>query len=241
MIKKDKYGIVSQIQPDGSFEGGDSACFMGHYIYLTNDVDKFPYVENFEVSYGAYVRHFDKKLTNNGFGAYYRNPYNGCISRDQLTGVLSAIIAKKDVGAMFRLVFHHMLSLFLFSYNTIHNGQKPEDAKWKLPDLTLFDIWATQLRGFGKLSYIFFPLLCILDIHMLLNTFVTNNDDSDDQINYAMKLIISREHVSTPISKLSLILLNRDRLLYKIKNFWSGWRSNPDMYPLYEKRIKELT
>jgi hypothetical protein len=240
MIHKDKYGALGQIQADGSIEGGDSAVWTGHHVYLTNDEDKFDYVKFYEVSKGAYVRHPDPKMTNNGFGAYYKNPYNGCISRDQLTGILSGIIAKNDIGAMLRLMAHHLTRLFLFSYNTIHNGKKPEESKWKLPDLTLLDIWAMQLRGLGKLSIIFFPLLCVLDIHMLLNTLLVNREDDPDQINYAMKLIISREHVPTPISKLSLKLLNKEHLLKNIKAYWTGWRNTPGMYPLYEKRIQEL-
>src|SRR5690606_39974850 len=119
-LHRDQYGIRGQIQPGGWVEGGDSACWMGAYIYLTGD--KFPYVKTFEKGFGGYVRHTDPKNTYNGFGAYYKNPWNGCMSRDQLTGVLGALIRQKEHAAMLRLFLQHSLRLFLFDYKTIQNG-----------------------------------------------------------------------------------------------------------------------
>lgn len=240
MINRDQYGIIGQIQPDGSIEGGDAACWQGHHVFLTDDKDNFPYVSTFEVKFGAYVRHPHPHATNNRFGAYYKDPWNGCISRDQLTGIIAAIVRKGDKVAMLRLMLHHACRLFLFSYNTVKNGVDPKDAKWKMPDLTLLDIWATYLRGFGKASWLLWPLLCVLDIHMLLNTMYSNIQDEDDKINFAIKLLISREFVPTPISWLSSKILNKSKLLDSIKRYWCGWRQNCGMYELYEKRIKEL-
>ena len=124
--------------------------------------------------------------------------------------------------------------------NYIKNGVDPKTAKRKMPDITVFDVWAMEIRALGKFAWLLFPLLCILDIHMLFNTILVNTEDDYDQINYAMKLIISREHVPTPVSYLSLKLLNREHLIKNIKGYWNGWRHNPGMTPLYEKRIMEL-
>jgi len=238
MITKDKYGALSQIQPDGTLEGGDSAVWTGHYLYLTGE--KYPFVETFEVKPGAYVRHPDPKMTNNGFGAYYKHPWAGCISRDQLTGIIAGLISQKKRLSLLRLIIHHGFRLFLFSYNTIDNGKDPDTAAWKFPDLTLFDIWSMYLRGFGILSFLFWPILCVLDLHLLLNTIHVNRDGDDDQINYAIKLFIAVEHVPTPTSKLSFSLLNKSSLLKKIHNYWCGWRNNCDMYYLYFNKFKEL-
>lgn len=232
-LNRDEDGIIGQIQSDGSVDGGDSACWMGHYIYLTDD--DFPYVKTFEKGYGGYVRH-----PKSGFATYYENPWNGNISRDQLTGIIGGLVRQKEYKALLRLIVHHGAWLWLFSYNTVQNGVDPKVAPWKWPDATLFDIWATILRGFGKFSWIFWPLLCILDLHMLVNTMIVNRSDKDDKINYALKLMISREFVPTPTSWLSAKLLNKEHLISSLKEYWCGWRDNCDFVPLYEKKINSL-
>jgi hypothetical protein len=251
MLHRDKYGIIGQIQPDGSIEGGDSSTFMGAHTYLTNS--DFPYVKTFEVSWGAYVRHPDPKSTFNGFGAHYRNPWNGCMSRDQWTGVIGALIRQKERMALLRLIAHHALRGFLFSYNTIHNGTDPKtyrfnffrlfwqkEGYYKLPDLTLFNVWGMYLRGFGAFSWLFWPILCILDLHLLIDTIFSNKQDDNDQINYALRMMVAREFVPTPTVALAVKILDKQHLLNMLKSYWCGWRDNCDMYPLYEKKIKEL-
>lgn len=236
---KDKYGILGQIQPDGSVEGGDSACWMGHYVYLGGDFD---YVKTFEKGFGGYVRHPHPEQTYNGFGAYYKNPYNGCISRDQLTGVLLGVIARKDKLAMLRIILNHACRGFLFSYNTIKNGSDPATAKWKLPDFTVFDIWATMLRGFGKLSYLFFPLLCILDLHLLLGAMFDKYFDNDepDVINFIGKMLVAREHVPTPVSWLATKFVNKGNLLTRLMAYWGTWRDNVKMVDLFKARLDKI-
>jgi hypothetical protein len=251
-LTKDKYGILGQIQPGGWVEGGDSACWMGHYVYLTNS--DFPYVKTFEVKPGGYVRHPDPMLTYNGFGAHYKSPWNGCISRDQWTGVIGGLIRQKERMALLRLILHHALRGFLFSYNTIPNGQDPKKTKfnllkffyrkkgenfYKLPDFTVFDIWATYLRGFGAISWILWPLLCVLDLHLLVNTVLTNLEKDNDQINYTMKYLVAREFVPTPTSWLASKILNKDRLIDLLGQYWAGWRQQSDMVPFYRKALEK--
>lgn len=251
-LNKDSYGIIGQIQPEGWVEGGDSACWMGHHTYLTNS--KFPYVKTFEVKPGAYVRHPDPSLTYNGFGAFYKNPWNGCMSRDQWTGVIGALIRQKERLALLKLVLHHSLRGFLFAYNTIHNGRDSKLYKfslikffynpkkepyYKMPDLTLFDIWATYLRGFGVISWLFWPLLVVLDIHNLIGAIFANIQQDNDQINFTMKYLVSREFVPTPTSWLTSKILNKRRLLDLIRDYWTR-RSNDDMVKLYEKALQRF-
>ena len=231
----DSEGILGQVQSDGSIEGGDSANWMGHLVYLTNSKTDYTYL--FEVGFGAYVRHPNPASTNHGFGAYYKDPWNGVISRDQLTGIIAALIAQKRYGAMLRLMGHHAARLFLFSYNTIHNGVAPATARWKMPDLTLFDIWALELRGFGYLSWLFWPILLVFDIHLLLNTLFKLGKKQDDPISFAMKLIICKEHVPTLTSLLAWIICDREKLYKDIADYWGGWRASPDMTILYKPRL----
>lgn len=238
-MHRDKYGIIGQIQADGSVEGGDSACWMGHWIYLTDE--DFPYVETFEKGFGGYVRHPDPAQTNNGFGAHYKNPWNGCISRDQLTGIIGALIKRKEKRALLRLIIHHAAWGFLWSYNNIKNGRDPATAKWKWPDFTLMNIWASYLRGFGKLSWLAWPLLCLLDIHILGDAIYTRFwSKSDDQINHALKLFISRDYVPTPTSWLAAKLTDKNGLKQKLRRYWGGWRDSKEFIPYYERKIDEL-
>jgi len=251
-LNRDKYGIIGQIQPNGEVFGGDSACWMGAHTFLTHST--FPYVKTFEKGFGGYVRHPHADATPHGFGAHYKNPWNGCMSRDQLTGTLGALIRQKERMALIRLVLQHACRGFLFSYKTIHNGKDPslykfnllkffynpdKEPYYKMPDATFFDFWATCLRGFGKFSWLFWPLLCVLDIHTLLNAIIVNATDDDDRINFSMKLLVSREFVPTPISWLAAKIINKKKLLASLHNYWFK-RDNSDMYPLYENRINQL-
>lgn len=235
VMNKDKYGIIGQIQSDGSMEGGDSVNWMGHYVYLTDDT--FPFLYTFEISPGAYVRHPDPDQTTNGFGSFYKNPWNGCISRDQMTGILAALIKKKQYLASLRLILHHSLRGFLFAYNNIHNGEDSKTAKWKIPDPTGPDIWAMEIRSLGIFSKLLYPVLMLCDLHLLGATLYYKNKDQKDPISHAMKHIVSKNHTPTIISKLSWKLLNKKKLIREIENYWCGWRDNCEMSKLYEKEL----
>lgn len=213
---------------------------MGHWIYLTGE--KFPYKKTFEKGFGGYVRHPDPTQTYNGFGAYYKNPWNGCISRDQFTGVLLALIAQKEHMAMFRVVLQHSLRAFLFSYNTIKNGTDPKTAKWKLPDITFMDIWAMELRGFGKLSWIFWPVLCVLDLHLLAAAVYDKYFDNQepDVINFVGKVLVSREYVPTPVSWLATKFLNKQNLIDRLKVYWCGWRDNCEFLAAFQNKLDKI-
>ena len=239
-IHRDSNNIIGQIQKNGSIEGGDSACWQGHHVYLTNDKNNFDYVNTFEIACGAYIRHPHPEQTFNGFGAHYKNPWNGCISRDQLTGILGALIKKKEYFALLRMIPQHLCWLFLFSYNNIKNGVDPKTSKWKWPDITFFNVWAMFLRGFGITSWLMWPLLCILDLHLLIDTVIVNKSDNEDAINYLLRLLVSRDYVPTPISKLCVKLLNKDHLAKLLEKYWTGRRDNPGMYDLQKQAINRL-
>jgi hypothetical protein len=237
---RDKSGIIGQpIDDGGRIEGGDSACWMGHYIYLTND-QTFPYVETFEKRLGGYVRHPDPDMTNNGFGALCADSFDGCISRDQLTGILLALIAQKKRVATLALLLDHMFRLFLFAYNTIPNGADPETSKRKMPDLTLFDIWALEIRSLGLFGLILYPLLCVFDLHVLFAVLIDRigfNRKDNDVINLAGKLIAGKEHLPTPISLLAFKLADKRSLMVRITDYWSGFRDNKGFIPLFEGKL----
>lgn len=248
-MNRDDHGIIGQIQPEGWVEGGDSACWMGHWLFLNNGIDleglyvknTSDYIKFFEVKPGAYVRHPIPSHTYNGFGAYYKDAWHGCISRDQFTGILAALVIGKQYGAMRRVVWHHLKRLMLFSYNNIPNGNDPSNFKWKIGDLTFFDIWATEIRGLGPVaSFLLYPLLMVFDLHILLSTICTNfePDSENDVINHTAKLMIARKYFPTPLSLLAWKIADKEGLLRKLKSYFCGWRQNCEFLPLYEKILK---
>jgi hypothetical protein len=158
---------------------------------------------------------------------------------------------------MFEVILHHALRGFLFSYNTIINGRNPQETKfsllkffynpknenyYKLPDLTFMDIWAMQLRGFGPVSWFFWPLLVVLDIHLLIGAIYDKYFDNqeEDVINFLGKIFVSREYVPTPTSWLALKFLNQDNLIYRLCRYWAGWRKNPGFVQLYVKKMDKV-
>lgn len=235
-MNTDDRGVLCQVQLDGGLECGDGACWTGHYIYLT-DAENWRFREVFEVGFGAWTRHPDTEMTDNGFGAFYKNPWNGCISRDQLTGILAGLLRTKDYVGVFRLILHHMCWLFLFSYNTIRNGKDFEKAKWKWPDFTGPDIWAMEIRALGPYGYVLYPLLWVFDIHIFLSTIYNLVVTKTDPINFALKLIVSKEHVPTPLSYLAFLISDKTKLMDEIARYWGTWRDQPEMIAFYKEKL----
>lgn len=257
-ITRDVHGIIGQVQQgtwDKWVEGGDSAAWNGYYSYFSKDTKTLPYVKTFEIGFGAYVRHPVPVATNNKFGAYYNNPWDGCISRDQLGGILLGIIAERDYLAMLRLMLHWSLRLFLFSYNTIQNGEDTTKTKfsifkffynpeqenyYKMPDLTFFNMWGLALRGFGVMSWIFWPLLVVFDIHMLADAMLANKDDNKSINSHLGRLHVATKVAPTPLSYLSRKLANKQVFKKKAEHYWAGKRVNPGISDLMQKAIEKL-
>jgi len=228
-------GAVGCRQADGSIEMGDSCRWTCDKQTLdgtrTVDIPKF-----FSNGWGGYVRHKDPKLTDNGFGAYYKNPWQGCISRDQLIGIIWYLIETGQKWELLKVFIHHAAYLWLFAYNTIHNGKKPKGYKW--PDITTFNIWSMYLRGLIGIKAT--PILRKLDAYLLANTAWVNNEDNNDVISYLAHLFCSVEHTPTPESIAAWKLLDKMQIKMEVNSYWSGWRQNPGMAVLYIKRIIKL-
>lgn len=230
----DKHGLLGQLEPDGGIDGGDTVNWTGHWMYLRDEppLELSYFIYAFRGGRFGFVRHPLSSRT----ASHYNNPWSGNISRDQLTGILATMVKFTNYKEALLLLLHHACWLFLFSYNTVRNND--DSLKWKWPDLTLFDIWAMELRMFGRWSYIFYPILCILDVHMLLSTIIFNRVKEDkDPISFALKSFVQIDYIPTPISLLSWRILNKDKLRGAIKRYWCGWRQNCGMYKLYRKKL----
>jgi len=266
----DKYGAIGQVQPGGWIEGGDSVNWEGHRQYLDepqyylceykNLYFRTDYKTFFRGTSWGYVRHpFSdaNRPTPGGTASVYKNPYKANISRDQLTGILAYYIKYQDLKEAFKIILHHGCWGWLFSYNTIKNGD--ESLKFKWPDPTLLDIWAMELRAItprqpgiikSPLRIVSYLILMVLDIQMLFSTLLFNREKekydtngrqvNDDIISFGIKSIAQKECFPTIISSLSWRLLKKEKLLKWLKSYWCGWRKNCGMYELYEKKIKEL-
>lgn len=242
-LHRDKYGAIGQpINVNGVnyIEGGDSASWNGLYMYLKGE-NKVP-MSFFEVGCGAYVRHPHQHPIANKYGAYYRNPWNGNFTRDQKTGIMVGLIRTKDYKGLLRMGAHWALRGFLFAYNNKENGKDPYNSPWRVPDLTLFDMWATFLRGFGKFSFLFRNLLLILDLQILLTTFYITYIKKEDEhvLNYLARLMVSKEFQPTLISLMAVKMVDTKQMDKALLKYWTGWRDNGYMAFLFVYKMEQL-
>lgn len=236
MNARDKYGLIVQDQSRGILDGGDTVNWEGHRVYLTDGVGT-P-LSLFETGKGGYCRHFDPDMTYKGFGSYYQNPWDGVISKDQLTGIIAWIIKTKDYRAAVSLLLHHFCWLFLFAYNTRANGEDPETTSWKIPDPTLFETWCIEFR---MIPWVFYPLAWISDLYLILRVLLFNLQGSSDPISFTMRIFICIENMPTLWSYLAWKILNKNKLLKALENYWCGWRQHPTMFEYYKRKIEMLS
>lgn len=236
----DKNGWLMQVQEDESLEGGDSASFSAHRLYLDPKTTPY-YVHRFHKFYHngelGYCRYPEKREIYK-WTAFYASPWEGVMSRDQLTPILCLMIKHRIMKENLKFLFHHALSLFLFTYNTIHNGSKPPFKYSKIPDPTGPSFWALELRLFG---WVFWPIYFILDFYNLLVVMHWNkNTFGDDHITLGINIITTYETYPTPISKLTFRLWDKKKFIRMMWSYWSTWRKQPGLYYLYKNKILAL-
>ena len=150
----DNYGALIQLERgtigvDAQFDGGDSVCWTGHYIYFSHlacsvicdEIGKVcfrysDYFRRFGKTFG-YVRHpnIGRKSTY-----FYKSPWAANISQDQFTGILLFLIKCPDLKESFRLLLHLACWGFLFAHNTVKNNDP--NLKFKWPDIVFLDFYS---------------------------------------------------------------------------------------------------
>ncbi len=173
-----------------------------------------------------------------GLGLYRRHPdeffwgsRTNTMSRDQTVPLLGAMALYGMRRRVAQYMVGHAMRAFLFTTNTTPNWAyktyNPNNLTWierikfffgwqpgrvvyatKLPDLTLFEFWALELRGLYHWAFwpIFFPVLCVLDIHTWfgswhkVNVYGRDPRNSDDR-NHVNTLIVGLQVCPTPIMK----------------------------------------
>ena len=201
----DKYGLLGRLQRDGSLDGGDSLHKTSHYgVYtaLAHTALFRTAVLNCEVSQGVWVRNPDKTK-------WYSNP--NTTSRDQTKAVLCYLGINGFTLALGRLFRQHLKRLLLFTTNTRNNGsyptleeynshyqEKPWDGyKWKIPDITLFEVWALYIRGFR--CRILYPFLIICDLESLIGAILGKYNGNVDLANDLGAYLLSQQVMDTPV------------------------------------------
>lgn len=239
-VLKDQHGAVGQPYKNG-IEGGDSTSWTGIYDYfIQRKQQTWSYSKFFQVGFGAYVRHPVKNSLYNEFGWYYKNPYDGVISRDQEEGIKSGLYNEGKLWEKIKFILHASLRLFLFTYNTRQNGVNPNKASWKLPDVRGPNSWATDIRLFPLLAILLNPLLELFDLHLLVSTLIANKTSKDDLNNYLVRLHKARNISPTIVSIVCVKLLNKKHLKGRLFEYWCFWRKQPGMYRLLADVTDEL-
>lgn len=224
----------------GCVEMGDGTSWNGHYNYFSPKKDGVPYRKTFEVSFGGYARYPIPDPKCNAYGWYYKNPWNGNISRDQIMGIILGLIADKDYYGTFRFICHTALSGFILAYNNKENGVDPVHGPWRRPDFLGPSTWASIIRMIPVVRYLAFPLLCVLDIQILIDTFLENKATNDEVINYLGRVSLANDIVRTPTAWLAAKLLNKETFLEKLYTYWVPWRSQPGMYEIHKAAVERL-
>lgn len=161
-------------------DGGDSCHRVGMYYsllgimkpirrqlwYKSKAIDFKTTVLKHHVAPGVLVRHPNLDWDASDWDR---------MSRDQLHPIIIAC-GYYDKEELRKLTVGHAKRLFLFTNNTRKNGAtkrnhgkmdsgEVRDYGWKLPDVTLFEIWALFIRAWGL--RVLWPLLWLLDLELL--------------------------------------------------------------------------
>jgi len=112
---------------------------------------------------------------------------------------------------------------------------------WKLPDLTLIEIFSTYLRAHPVIGYLLYPVLCLLDLELLFSAWLwKKRGDDDDIIQFASSLIFSNIRVRTPVSYLATKLIKKEFIIDRLTSYWCGWRKGCFFVNLYEPLLDKI-
>lgn len=232
----DDLGIICQPQRDGSLEGGDSVNWMGHALFVGAlrgwSIER--YCSTFEVRPGVWVRHPIPSRSMWGWASYEDGVWDGCVSRDQMTGILCCLLKFDHKPALRSLFIEHCKRFLLFATNTIKNGQDPRTLTRKCPDLTGPDIWSLYVRGLMGPSMIKSALLNLLDLHLLFAALLFRRNPRTDALSFVIKLAAADLVDSTFVSRLASSITDGDTVVSALRDYWCGWRDQPEMFQHWE-------
>lgn len=219
----DGFGLVCTKPAQNVWDGGDTCADEMTMRYVRESLSpKMVNVQGnmhalrclYDAENNVFVRHPDASK-------WYSEPNR--LSRDQLKPLLNFLCIPK-LNKAYRpykkhLMVSHAKRGFLFAWNTRKNFQYPTaeehaqkstpdvkwDYKWKMPDLTGPEIWATYIRSFPLIAKILWPLLLILDLELLLSSVFIRlanlfGKDTADQRNHILAVHFANKYTPTVTS-----------------------------------------
>jgi hypothetical protein len=221
---------------DYAFDGGDSLAIV--CTILTFD-DLSPILDE-EFIDPLYLR-LQLLMFMNNEGVPLRHPdktkwygqADRC-SRDQLIPLLCYFSTGVYKSMAKRVFKAHLRRGLIFAWNTRANGQMV--TPWKLPDLTGPDVWALWLRAFQP--WYANLILPILDIQLLISSFLWRHKLSNITRNHMLSCIVARNILPNFISKLAFRINDWDTLIIK----WFKHTNAVGEYPtwqLFQNEVKK--
>ena len=227
----DKWNMITTLYGDG----GDSAFHVGHYYYLTNRVDINDACTIVSAK-GLMRRHPDETKWYSDWDR---------MSRDQSIPLLISLFNYKLMLTCKAVFISHLKRGLLFATNTRRNGSTKEndgelygnkfrDYRKKIPDLTGPTFWAIYIRGF-KALYLY-PLLLILDLFLFLKVMAFNIKPREPN-QLLILLEFSKDHLPTPISWLSNLVLNKKKVSQELRAYWFKEVNYKNVRPYFIGRL----
>ena len=250
-------------------EGGDTINRMSHYLFLLgiNKELGYPIAAMKELPWrfarpalilarfeskewpGEFVRHYRITASPHGWVAYVNGHYQGVLSRDQFISLLICLGYHNEHEMLWRIVKAHFRRGFLFTNNTLHNGDDPKTAKQKIVgDVTGPEVLAAYLRGFSTHRVVkwFKPLiwiaLTILDVETFLGSLYWplrykrkegKWKMETDIINHASVIIYGMQRMTTLTMWFAAKILSAEFVMVRLAKYWHSWRESPYFINLY--------
>jgi len=219
---------IGKIQPDKSVELGD--CIQRESMYMlglklegAHTRKLFRFILS-HLEHPKYPGFYRRSPDTDWSGDYDR------MSRDQSIPLVAAMGA---VG-LYKHIFFHLLSHILrlgFFTNIRRNGTTKlnHGTKKYVSDTPLYNynpkppdfagpsFWALYLRGFWPLGLALYPVLCVLDLSLLVHSLLWRyHYTHDDCLSYLILTRYSRSRLPTPLSYLALRIENKQDLKTKL-------------------------
>lgn len=187
---KDDLGLPGVIERDGSFGGGDSAAIWGTVATLA-PTDEWLKNDHYYIRDEQPVRHPIIAL-----GGHLNR-----FSRDQMISILTAGIINGSLFVTDELIRLHKQKFFLRAWNTVRNG----DLKPQIADVTLFQVWALELRYEFRDSLLTYIPRAVCDLENLFGTIIilAGGDKTRVRRNHMLVAYTCYKKYPTFISKLT--------------------------------------
>lgn len=161
-------------------------------------------------------------------------------SGDQHHGLFLLWVLGYVRGVRFKMLLRHCGRLGFFT-NTRRNGTTKKnhgqvygekngrplryDYNWKLPEWTKLYAIPVLFRSMGWWT---FPLFWTFDVFILLNTLYRNRKDDNDVANHISTVFVCAVKYPSPLSLLSLVLLNRFHMELMVRSYFKMDIDDPE-------------